>query len=245
MKNVMKTVVLTSLFALMITMAQADPFIRPPGPVWYTPFPYQRNINMDWGVTGVNPVTDSNPSGIPGANYEGTLDPELWGSDAVTLTGAATWFSAATSPTNGIPGIGINNIGGAGPLSGTAVFTINNVDDNQPLKDIWLEAIDYDNQAFPGQYLNWSVYDPNGNTAAGPNGPPNVQLGTGEWLSDAEFQIMPNPDYETIVLSFNNVPAGDFILIDDFHIATESVPEPATFSLLALGGLALLWRRRS
>jgi hypothetical protein len=254
MKNAKKTVVLTSLFALMVTMAQADDFYRPPdennnAPVWSTPFPYQRNIDMNFNV---NPVA-SPGSGIPGAVYEGTLDSSLLSSDFVTLSGSVQWFTAANSP-NGVAGIGIYNTTG-GPLSGSAVFHIDNLDDNLPVKNVWLEALDYDHQAFAGQYLTWDVKDPNGNAATqlagvplGP--PPNVQdpFNVGDLdlvLSDAEFQLTPNPTYETIEINFNAVPAGDYTLVEDFHIATECVPEPATFSLLALGGLALLWRRRS
>src|SRR5208337_3611901 len=92
MKNLMKTVGVTSLFALMITMAQADQFINPPeifAPVWYTAFPYQRNIDMGFSVYPVS----SPGSGIPGAVYEGTLDPYLLGSDYVTLNGV-TWYGS-------------------------------------------------------------------------------------------------------------------------------------------------------
>ncbi len=132
MKKLRLAMLAASLAGVMTTTTQADPFERPPeqyAPVWYTPFPYQRNINMDWGVTGINPVTSPNPAGIPGANYEGYLDPSLWPSDAVALTGAVQFFTAANSP-YGVAGIGINNIGGAGPASGTAVFTIDNVADD-------------------------------------------------------------------------------------------------------------------
>jgi len=245
MKNATKTVVLTSLFTLMITMVQADPFIRPPetyAPVWYTSFPYQRNIDMGFSV---NPV--SSPGyGIPGAVYEGTLDPSLLSSDYVTLTGAATWYASVLVSGSTYTGlIGIDNRAGNSTLTGTAIFHIDNIDDSLPLKDVWLESLDLDNQAYAGEFLNWQVFDPNNNLATYLGGPANSLLGNNEWLSDAEWQITPNPNYETVVETFS-VPAGDYALIDNLHIATECVvPEPATFSLLALGGLALLWRRRS
>jgi hypothetical protein len=242
MKNAMKTVVLTSLFTLMITMAQADQFIRPPetyAPVWYTSFPYQRNIDMGFSV---NPV--SSPGyGIPGAVYEGTLDSSLLSSDYVTLTGAATWYASVSGFTQtGL--IGIDNRAGNSTLTGTAVFHIDNIPVANWWKDVWAESLDLDNQAYAGEFLNWQVFDPNNNPAMYLGGPANSLLGNNEWLSDAEWQITPNPSYETLVETFS-VPAGDYALIDNLHIATECVPEPATFSLLALGGLALLWRRRS
>jgi len=52
------------------------------------------------------------------------------------------------------------------------------------------------------------------------------------------WQIIPNPDWEMIVI---HVPAGQ--ALDQVVIDTIS-PEPATLSLLALGGLALVRRRR-
>ncbi len=55
-----------------------------------------------------------------------------------------------------------------------------------------------------------------------------------------EWSIFPNPDWEQIQFF---LPQGT--IIEQIVIDTISAPEPATMSLLALGGLAILRRRRS
>jgi len=240
MKNETKIVVLISLFAIMTTTAQADEFIKPPetyAPVWYTPFPYQRNIDMGFAV---NPVAAPSDTGIPGAVYEGTLDPSLLSSDYVTFTGAVTWYTSVSGFTQtGL--IGIDNRAGNSTLFGTATFHIDNIDDNLPLKDVWIESLTLSTGIALLVYPE--VFDPNGNEATYPINNPGQISYNGYQLGDYEAQITPNPSYETIVMTYA-VPAGDYALIDDLHIATECVPEPATVSLLALGALALLRRRQ-
>jgi hypothetical protein len=54
-----------------------------------------------------------------------------------------------------------------------------------------------------------------------------------------DIWMEPNPDWEQIVV---DVPLGT--IIDEIVVDSISIPEPATMSLLALGGLALLRRRR-
>jgi hypothetical protein len=235
MKNETKIVVLMSLFAIMTATAQADQFINPPetyAPVWYTSFPYQRNIDMGFAV---NPVAAPSDTGIPGAVYEGTLDPSLMGSDYVTLNNV-TWSAG---------GIGINNVGGNTTLTGTAIFHIDNVDDNLPVKDVWIEAL----STSTGGSFSTQVFDPNvtlGLNLGCLDSPLQRVVGgvyNGDMITDDEWQITPNPLYETVDITFS-APAGDTVFINNLHIATECVPEPATFSLLALGALALLRRRQ-
>lgn len=237
MKHISKSVGAATVWALMITLAQADPFINPPetyAPQWYTPFPYQRNINMGFAV---NPVAAPG-SGIPGAVYEGWLDPTLKVSDYVSFTGSVSWY-------NTIPGvtqtglIGIDNRLGNGLLTGTALIHIDNTPDLNRWKDIWVETLALTGYGGANAWL--SVLDPLGGQAAFLGGPGAVPYGD-EWLSDYEFRITPNPLYETLMWEFE-VPAGTFMFLDGTHIATECIPEPAAFSLLALGALAVLWRR--
>lgn len=59
-----------------------------------------------------------------------------------------------------------------------------------------------------------------------------------------DIEIIPNPDWEQITIFGNsggNVIPGNLLTIE---IDTISVPEPATLSLLALGGLAMIRRRK-
>jgi hypothetical protein len=237
MKNAMQSVGVVALFALTITLAQADPFIHPPetyAPVWHTMFPYQRNIDMGFGV---NPV-GAPGLGIPGAVYEGWLDPTLKISDYVSFTGSVGWYGTVSGITQtGL--IGIDNRLGSGVLTGTAVFHIDNTAEANKWKDIWVETLAITGYAGANAWL--SVSDPQGGPAAFLGG--DVIPYGDEWLSDYEFQITPNPLYETVLWEFE-VPAGTYEFIDETHIATECVPEPATFSLLAVGALAVLWRRR-
>ncbi len=60
----------------------------------------------------------------------------------------------------------------------------------------------------------------------------------GEYFYE-DWTILPNPDWEQIVFY---VPQGT--VIEQIVIDTVSIPEPATMSLLALGGMAALRRRR-
>ena len=59
---------------------------------------------------------------------------------------------------------------------------------------------------------------------------------TYEWT----MTIQPNPEYEWIHIAF---PAS--ANIEDVHINTICVPEPATLGLLGLAGLAMVRSRRT
>ena len=54
--------------------------------------------------------------------------------------------------------------------------------------------------------------------------------------------VTPIPQAEDVIADFVAYP-GSYDMIHSLHIATQSVPEPGTFSLLALGSLALLRRK--
>jgi hypothetical protein len=71
-----------------------------------------------------------------------------------------------------------------------------------------------------------------------PPGPPvNVPLGGGWTESTFYFEIRPNPAQEQFFI-------GGGIYVDELVVDTWCIPEPATLSLLALGGLAMLRRRK-
>jgi len=225
--------------------AWAHPFINPPeifAPGWQTPFTYQRNIYWDFSV---NPVGGP-PGPLPGAVYEGWADPMLWESDYVYFEGDVVWNGGA---------IGLEGSAGY-PSSGDAVFHLDNFIEQNPVKHVYLEAtvINSVSLQFPGDSIaaetNW--------------GPPTLVLPTGYyedesywgymwtdlggemWLLDMWFKIGPNPPWEDIILPFY-VPEGEYVWIDDLHIATEcvgAVPIPGALWLLGSGLIGLVGLRR-
>jgi len=65
-----------------------------------------------------------------------------------------------------------------------------------------------------------------------------IPIGPGDWVHSTWLvELDYNPPLETVLIF------GD-ILVDELVIDTICIPEPATMSLLALGGLAVLRRRR-
>lgn len=221
------------LVMIGVMQTQADTFINPPetnAPVWYTAFPYQRNIHLQFAVNPVSPPG----SGIPGAVYEGTLDKTLLDSDYVTLDNVA-WFPIGTAPGGSI---GIDNSQGTDPLTGTALFHVDNTEDPNLLKNVWLEIGFNVGQ---GGSLTTDVQSPSGVASL-------IYGRATSSLLNEEWQIQPNPLWENIAVAFT-APAGGYAFINDFHVATECIPEPSTLTLLccmfsAIGGFALFRRRR-
>jgi hypothetical protein len=230
-----------SLFAvvcILLTNVQASPFYMPPetySPNWDTPFPYQRNIYSDFSV---NPVGTPG-SGIPGAVYEGFLDPSLKVSDYVTLTGDAQWYESVPGFTQtGL--LGIDNRNGTSTLSGQIIFHIDNTANADNEKHVWTELEQLSSQG-PGT----KVLDPLGNQFY-------ITYSHSEALEFRHYRTViqwdhsPNPPWEDVISSFSITP-GNYFLMDNIHLATECVPEPAALTLLTVGVISLLayaWRRR-
>jgi len=229
---------LLAVACVLLTNVKADTFHYPPeiyAPVWETPFPYQRNINMDFSV---NPVAAPG-DGIPGAVYEGYLDPSLKVSDYVTLSGDAQWYESVPGFTQtGL--IGIDNRNGTDTLYGIFIFHIDNTTNADNEKHLW-EEFDW---LATTQSISVKVEDPSGNRF-------NLiySHGTGasgNYTADYEWVHSPNPPWENVQFNFG-IEAGKYFLLDNLHIATECVPEPATLTLLGIGVISLLayaWRRR-
>jgi len=117
-----------------------------------------------------------------------------------------------------------------GPM--TMEFIVGNWVDLEPVKFLRIQ-VTFDG---PAPFVS-------GLNAIDPSGPVTI-VPAGTTLFDPshilfEYELYPNPDVEIITLE---MPAGGSI--DQVVIDTISIPEPASMGLLALGGLALLRRRK-
>lgn len=180
---------------------------------WQTPFPYQRNISLDFS----SDPTGGPPGPIPGAVYEGYLDSELWESDYFNYTGL-------TLETGYIGSQGTGRVGIADGGAGTITLNLNNLDSPNPVKRIYMEARVQVSNAFAAYDEDWLV--------GGYNLPPGhtvddseydvkvINLFTGEFWLYGWAEISPNPSFESAFVSFN-VPSGNWAWIYDLHIASE------------------------
>jgi len=149
----------------------------------------------------------------------------------------------STPPTGTIwpvPPSGPNPITGAGPNTWQVDFP--NWIDEQPLK-IGRIQIYWDQPLtdFPPPQIDIMGFKnnnplPTGSVITG-SVPISGSGGTIGWYWD--FTIQPNPDWETFIFDLPSTLPPTQIDID-----TASIPEPASLTLIALGGIALLRRRR-
>lgn len=241
-----KTVIATVGLALLIalgTAAFAEPFEQPPeeyAPGWAWGFPYQRNIVWDFEI---DPRVAPPPGN--GAEYEGTLDPLLWDSDSVDLAGEVGWLANYGTLPYGLVGI-FNTT--TQPASGEIIFHLDNTLWPINHKHMWFE---WDFALGPNVQMDEPVLIP------GPGDPASYDVL--DWMSaprvidpvagllrqNAWVRIQPNPFWEELRISFT-VPPGEYAFLDQMHIATECIPEPASVLLFGLGlaGLVFCGYRR-
>ena len=243
MKRIAIAVAGLALLVVLSTTAFAEPFDFPPeqnAPGWVWGFPYQRNILWSFDT---DPRSDPSPGN--GAHYEGQLDPLLWDSDYVELTGDVGWLQGFPPLPPGL--VGIFNTAVPDPLTGQIIFHIDNTLWPLDYKNIWLEydfVVSSANVEFdaiivpgPGDPLGYVVDDWTSEIRMDPT--------TGLLQQNAWVRIEPNPFWEDFVITLS-VPQGEFAFLDQMHIATECIPEPASLTLFGLGlaGLAFCWYRR-
>ena len=125
----------------------------------------------------------------------------------------------------------------AGPAGGTLEFCVPNWIDVEPLKLIHVQ-IAFDSPAGTGHPMVSNVwgFDP---TVGNVTGTQDQGVSTGPHFRYEDWRIVPNPDWEYVIL---DVPPH--AVIDQVVIDTISLPEPATLSLLTLGALAVMRRKR-
>jgi len=243
--------VVLAIVALGAASANADPFINPPEThwpdiwtidgvptvnEWMTEFPYQRNIRYTFDNSTV-PLAP---------HYEGYDDPTLFPSDFVEVVGL-NYF--AVDPLGGarVGLYGIDNRQGSTDLEGYLLFHLDNWQEPRPWKHIWKEIIyilsDPTSEAPKGAYLEENCTVPAGYDVKGAQTVVFDYLADDWFIEDWAVKVQPNCPWEEIIIRLH-VPAGGYALIDDVHFATECVPEPATVTVLALGGGALAWWRR-
>jgi len=134
---------------------------------------------------------------------------------------------------------------GVVPLSGQIIIDVPNYPLPNPYKEIWVQLIWAAQDVgkvpsvwaeasgfvvHPTEFIDEVILEPTGEL------PP----ADGNWIhSTYRIIIEPNPPSETIYISGS-------IMVDQLVIDTWCVPEPATLSLLGLGGAAILlrWRRK-
>ncbi len=143
---------------------------------------------------------------------------------------------------NGNP-TGAVQIGTGDGTGGQIRITITNDPQERPLKMIFTQITS--DKAPSGVSTSPAGTPVPGAGTPGPTGwgvPPNAPAPSGRWWYTyfGLYQIIPNPDSETVIIDFPDGTYVEEIVIDTIC----TVPEPATMSFLALGGLAVLRRRR-
>ncbi|MBU2457848.1 MAG: PEP-CTERM sorting domain-containing protein [Planctomycetes bacterium] len=126
---------------------------------------------------------------------------------------------------------------GVWELSGAIDVLVDNFDEPNPEKRIWIQ-LTWRPQDVEGGIPTIYLEDPEGGQIGPVTDPINEILLGPDWIHSAyEIVLDWNPPYELIHIEGN-------INVDELVIDTWCVPEPATICLLAIGSLALIRKKR-
>ncbi len=235
------------LFIVQSAMAGAPDgsFHNPPTAPWVSSFPYQRNVYIGF---------DTDPDGwpdavspeigkdfVPGVNYElfGTKDIDWYLSDYGFSSGDIDGIDTDEPRFYSRQGlVGIDE------TEATITLHLDNNPVANPLKNVYIE-IEYYYEG-SGEF-NVTMIGAGGETVNYHYERGGEVMGDGWYRFNTFYDIQPNPLWEEIMINFS-VGSADpgFIYIDNIHIATECLPEPASMCVLVSGlGVLLMKRRRS
>jgi hypothetical protein len=126
------------------------------------------------------------------------------------------------------------------PAIGKADLRIPNFIDQEPIKYLRMQLTWTGTAQLPLNILS-NAFDA-GNPVAGIlTGTSPVVITPVGYYQYYDFQYQPNPDFEEIHIHLPPDASITQVVVD----SVSTIPEPATMSLLALGGLALLRRKRA
>jgi hypothetical protein len=238
-KYILHFITLLLAICLIPLCVSAMEFDNPPKsiwPEWHTSFPYQRNIYVDFNT---DPAGGPYSTGIPGADYEGWADPDLWDTDFISYTGDVIYDKLNER-------MGAEAIGGA--ASGSGIIHIDNLDNLDNYKNFWIEVhLDVSNPAELQSWLSWQFIFDDGAEYILDWAPDEEHMAIYDWNAPYGIvtwgTIYPNPLWEEIQFTFN-IPENGWAWIYDVHIATECVPIPSTVWIFGAGLIGLVGIRR-
>jgi hypothetical protein len=202
----------TVLLAVLTARTWADDLFPPP----YRGLP--QSTLQEWTFDGPQgPVWPANPG------FNNPYAPPV-----PSLTGGGQWVNAVNGRT-GLLEVDPFQI----PPIGTLAIGIPDLNYPNPYKDIRVQVTWFPSLG-PGPGIVMSSNPP-----GIPQGVNTIQaVGGGFFYEQLNWRIVPNPNFETLILQFPSRGYVDQIVVD-----TICVPEPATLVPLALVGLAALRRR--